>query len=237
MSQNKLPNARKLVMPVAALLCLSSFSLKAHAEGDKPDSESVKRVDPIETREEMERRAGKAFGALHDYLRKGNFKAAFPLVLVLAEKGYPQYQVYLGKMYMKGQGTKPNLKLATQWITAAAKGGSREAQALLGRMYFEGNGVPQDMKAARTWLELSHDDAESSFLLGRIYADGMDTEKDYSRAIDAFKRADALGKDCKNVIGILYSLGGFGVEKNFSQAKKWFELAGTQKNAFACCAL
>lgn len=178
------------------------------------------------------------FVQLQKYLKKNDYRNAFPLVKIMAEKGYPNYQNYLGKLYLNGQGTKKDAKKAFDWFTAAAKSSYKPAEYQLGKMYFTGNGVPQDFKIARRWLEVSAPEiGDAAILLGRIYSDGLGTDRDYEKAIDAFKMADAHGADAKIIIGILYSLGGFGVEKNFTQAKKWLELAAAQKNALAQCAL
>lgn len=178
------------------------------------------------------------FAQLQKYLRKNDYRNAFPLVKVMAEAGYPNYQHYLGKMYLNGEGTPKNPKKAFEWFSAAAKKSYKPAEFQLGKMYFNGTGVPQDFKIARRWLEVSAPEVgEAGILLGRIYSDGLGTDRDYSKAIDAFEMADARGADAKIIIGILYSTGGYGVEKNFSQAKKWLELAAAQKNALAQCAL
>lgn len=178
------------------------------------------------------------FAQLQKYLKKNDYRNAFPLVKVMAEKGYPNYQTFLGKMYLNGQGTPKNPKKAFDWFTLAAKSSYKPAEFQLGKMYFNGIGVPQDYKIAKRWLEVSAPEiGEAAILLGRIYSDGLGTDRDYSKAIDAFELADSHGVDAKIIIGILYSYGGFGVEKNFTQAKKWLELAAAQKNALAQCAL
>lgn len=224
-----LPDARRSSLSITslsvALLLSSSQVVRAEDDFDRLFEQSG------------EQRATAAFASLQNYLRKGNFRQAFPLVLVMAEKGYVNYQVYVAKMYARGQGTPKNPKKAFEWYSKAAQRGNKEAQSALGKMYFRGEGVPQDYRTARKWLEMGAEDGEALVCLGRIYSDGLGTERDYNKAIEAFKRADARGTDTKIIIGILYSLGGFGVEKNFTQAKKWLELAANQKNALAQCAL
>ncbi|MDZ4838138.1 MAG: hypothetical protein SGJ27_30515 [Candidatus Melainabacteria bacterium] len=179
-----------------------------------------------------------AFAQLQKYLSKKDYRNAFPLVKVMAERGYPNYQNFLAKLYLEGNGTKQDPKKAFDWFTLAAKSSYKPAEFQLGKMYFSGTGVAQDYKIARRWLEVSAPEiGDAAILLGRIYSDGLGTDRDYSKAIDAFEMADAHGVDAKIIIGILYSRGGFGVEKNFSQAKKWLELSAAQKNALAQCAL
>jgi len=231
MSLKKLPDVR--LFAVAIFACLLAFcAVGAFAKDSDEDDSASPMPEPS-----GEFRATKAFASMTEYLRKGNYRAAFPLVKVMADKGYPDYQALLAKLYMNGQGAPKSPKQAAEWYALAAKGGSREAQSNLGKMYFNGVGVPQDFKAARKWLELAANDGEALVLLGRIYSDGLGTDRDYSKAIDAFRRADERGTDTKIIIGILYSQGGFGVEKNFTQAKKWLEMAANQKNALAQCAL
>lgn len=226
MHSNKLLDVRSLTIGLAALICAVSLHASAIAADDLA-TELQRNGD----------RATAALASMQSYLQKGNFRAAFPLVKIMAEKGYPNYQVYVGKMYLNGQGTKPDAKKAAEWFAAAVKGGNKEGASWLGKLYFKGQGVPRDFKAARKFLEYGPADGEAAVCLGRIYSDGLDTDRDYNKAIDAFKLADSKGTDTKIIIGILYSLGGFGVEKNFTQAKKWLEMAANQKNALAQCAL
>jgi TPR repeat protein len=230
MHRKKLLDVRLWTIGVAALVaCLFSFPSAAFADDEKEDEAT--------SLERSGERATAALASLQSYLQKGNYRAAFPLVRIMADKGYANYQVYLAKMYLNGQGTKRDSKKAAEWFTTAAQRGSKDAASHLGKMYFKGEGVPQDYKAARKWLEQGPADGEAAVCLGRIYSDGLGTDRDYNKAIDAFKLADSKGTDTKIIIGILYSLGGFGVEKNFTQAKKWLEMAANQKNALAQCAL
>ena len=222
----RLSGPRLLTFGLSVLACALALQGSAIAADDLED--------------ELQRsgeRATAALASMQSYLQKGNFRAAFPLVRIMAEKGYPNYQLYLGKMYLLGQGTKVDAKKAAEWFSAAVKNGNKEAASWLGKLYFKGQGVPRDYKAARKYLDYGPADGEAAVCLGRIYSDGLDTERDYNKAIEAFKLADAKGTDTKVIIGILYSLGGFGVEKNFTQAKKWLEMAANQKNALAQCAL
>lgn len=219
------------------LISILSVDLTADAQSSRRKRAAQVEEENILPEPSGEERASAALGALQRYLVKGDYKSAFPLVKVMADKGFLSYQVYLAGMYMNGQGTGKDPKQAAEWYQVAAQRGSKEAQARLGRMYFNGEGVPKDYKQALKWLEATAGNPKSALLLGRIYSDGLGTERNYARAIDAFKVADGRGTDTKIIIGILYSLGGFGVEKNFTQARKWLEASAAQKNALAQCAL
>ncbi len=235
MAQNTISHIRRLgFLTVTAVVVMLLGSISAVGVGS---SYAADTVDAASGDPPGDQRAAAALKSLQKYLKRGDYQSAFPLVRVMAEKGYLQYQTYLAQMYADGRGTRKNLKEAADWYQVAAKRGSREAQSQLGRMYFQGIGVPQSFENARRLLEQSSDVGESALLLGKMYADGLGTEKNYEKAIEYFKRADSAGVDAKIVIGILYSLGGFGVEKNFTQAKKWLEDAAIKNNSMAQCAL
>ncbi len=62
---------------------------------------------------------------------KRNYKIALQRFKESAENDHTDGQLFLGKMYLKGQGTKIDIAKATIWLTKAAQNGSREARLLL----------------------------------------------------------------------------------------------------------
>ncbi|HEY5673980.1 MAG TPA: caspase family protein [Malonomonas sp.] len=59
-------------------------------------------------------------------------------------------QIYVGEIYEKGLGTRPNYQLAAEWYRRAAEQGSSRAQINLAHLYEQGLGVKQDKLAALT---------------------------------------------------------------------------------------
>lgn len=69
----------------------------------------------------------KAFSAA----RRGNFKEAYKLFQIEAQRGNPEAQYRLAGMYRLGQGTAKNDSLAREWYSKAAKLGHAKAQKRL----------------------------------------------------------------------------------------------------------
>jgi uncharacterized protein len=89
----------------------------------------------------------------------------------LAERGNPEAQLILGKMYLKGQGVPKEPELANKWFTQAAVQGNAESQFFLGAWYL----LPhRDIEAGLKWMRLSAEQGnqDAQLLLGRAYLQG-----------------------------------------------------------------
>lgn len=84
--------------------------------------------------------------------QSGEYAKALRLVEAEAEKGVPEAQYSLGRMYALGQGVEQDGIAAAQWYRKAAEQGLTEAQYQLGEAYGEGIGVPQDYVRAYQWM-------------------------------------------------------------------------------------
>lgn len=89
---------------------------------------------------------------LADAQKQGDYAKALRLVQPEAEKGLPEAQYSLGRMYALGQGVERDEVEAARWYHKAAEQGVVEAQYQLGEAYAEGNGVPQDYVKAYRWM-------------------------------------------------------------------------------------
>ena len=89
----------------------------------------------------------------------------------LADQGQAEAQLYLGKMYMMGQGVLKDPDKAIKWFKAAAYQGNADAQFFLGSIYL----LPQtDVAAGVKWLRLSAEQGnkDAQYLLGKAYIQG-----------------------------------------------------------------
>jgi TPR repeat protein len=110
-----------------------------------------------------------------------DFATAMKELTPLAQQGNADAQLFLGKMYMSGQGVPRDADLALKWFKAAADEGNAEAQFFLGAMYLlPSKDVPQGLK----WLRLSADQgmADAQLLLGMAYLKGSDVPHDLVEA-------------------------------------------------------
>jgi len=72
-----------------------------------------------------------------------------------ADKGHPQAQYNLGRLYAAGSGVKRDQEQAALWMSASATQGFAPAMADLGARYASASGVPKDEKLAYLWLTLA----------------------------------------------------------------------------------
>src|SRR5215831_5924971 len=89
----------------------------------------------------------------------------------LADQGKAEAQLYLGKMYMMGQGVLKDPDLAIKWLKASASQGNADAQFFLGSIYL----LPQtDVNEGVKWLRLSAEQGnkDAQWLLGKAYNAG-----------------------------------------------------------------
>jgi hypothetical protein len=68
---------------------------------------------------------------------------------LIAAENDPEAQTYIGELYEKGFGTKPDYKKAAHWYQKAAAQGHASAQMNLGFLHERGLGVKQDSAMAR----------------------------------------------------------------------------------------
>jgi TPR repeat protein len=89
----------------------------------------------------------------------------------LADKGNPEAQLILGKMYMMGQGVPKDPEQANKWLKASAAQGNADAEFFLGAMYL----LPKkDIAEGVKWLRLSAEQGmqDAQYLLGKAYMTG-----------------------------------------------------------------
>ena len=122
-----------------------------------------KEVRDIVVKEEEER----VGGSLHDYMR---------YLIIAADSGRTQAQLYLGEEYRDGSSMTPkDPNKAFHYLSEAAKGGSSHAQLDLALLYHFGyTGVPVDKVKAVEFYKASADQGypQAQLNLGAMYSKG-----------------------------------------------------------------
>jgi uncharacterized protein len=72
-----------------------------------------------------------------------------------ADKGHPEAQFNLARLYSSGKGVKRDEEQAARWVSASAIQAYDPAMTNLGERYAAGNGVAQDARRAYFWLTLA----------------------------------------------------------------------------------
>jgi len=106
-----------------------------------------------------------------------DYVAALKEFRPMAEQGNADAQLYLGKMYMLGQGVLKDQNEAVKWFKASAEQGNADAQFFLGSYYL----LPHtDVAEGVKWLRLSAEQGQqdAQLLLGKTYLQG---DKDLPR--------------------------------------------------------
>jgi len=72
-----------------------------------------------------------------------------------ADRGHPEAQYSLGRLYAAGKGVKRDEEQAERWVSASAAQGNAPAMADLGKRFATGNGAAKDDKRSYFWLTLA----------------------------------------------------------------------------------
>ena len=86
---------------------------------------------------------------------KGDYATALRLLQPLAGSGNADAQLFLGLVYVNGEGVPKDDQQALHWLRKSADQGNASAQYNLGVMYRNGRGVPKDDQQAYFWWLLA----------------------------------------------------------------------------------
>lgn len=148
-----------------------------------------------------------------------------------AEQGNAVAQFNLGVLHGLGQGVPQDDRQAALWFAKAAEQGNDTAQFNLGVMYANGLGVEQDDSTAIAWFRKAADvgNVSAQFNLGQLYREGKIVPQNYSVALSLLNQAAAQGSDLAQFeLGMMYA-NGEGLQRDLTQAYKWFALAGGEE--------
>ena len=80
------------------------------------------------------------------------------IVRKYADKGDPEAQFVLGKLYARGIGVEQSDDKSTSWFLEAASQGLPQAQNRIGKLYLDGaGGLPEDPELAYEWFSKAAD--------------------------------------------------------------------------------
>ena len=121
-----------------------------------------------------------------------DYKKAFSLFKVGAEKDNVFCQYYLGECYDKGHGTSVDKAEALKWYRKAAQQGHIVSQKIVEERKSEA--ILKDESPFDTFLKSARaGDAQSMYILGRYYEDGIGIEKDPRKAREWYQKAKKRG--------------------------------------------
>ena len=142
---------------------------------------------------------------------------------IIATIGGADAKYRLAVRYDLGDGVEGDWAEALKWYRKAAEGGNANAQFYIGNCYERGRGERQDYAEAAEWYrkaaEQGHERAKAKLRIVELHrnAENGDAEAQY-----------ALGLRCEN---------GDGVEKDLTEAAKWYRMAAEQGHVEAQCKL
>ena len=128
-----------------------------------------------------------------------NFNIDTNGLIILANLGDAESQVYLGYMYSEGIDDIPKNEVqAAYWFRKSAESGLPIAQQILGMAYYEGTGVLQDYTEAAKWLikaanQKSQDTIGSYAALGVLYEHGWGVAQSNTEAIKWYRKSAEAG--------------------------------------------
>ena len=148
--------------------------------------------------------------ACTELYKNHDISKAFELFQSEAEKGNVLALHDLGKMYRNGLLGEDNIPKADEYFQ----------KALRGFLTLEPNA-----KRLRDYVQ---------YRIGKMFALGLGTEQDYTKAFGWFEKSAAAGnKFAQYSLGSLYFYGN-GTPQNYEKAFEYYKLSADQDNAYAC---
>jgi hypothetical protein len=90
-------------------------------------------------------------GGEYTSYNRSDYKTALTVWLPKAKENNAEAQNYVGQIYEKGKGVKPDYTMAFQWYQRAAEQNYSRAQINLGNLYEKGLGVTKNPEKALEW--------------------------------------------------------------------------------------
>ncbi len=146
----------------------------------------------------------------YEALSKKDYVTAANEYRPLAERGDPEAQYRIGRMYEFGNGYPQDKAQGIAWIRKAAAQGHVDAEQELGVVYATGDGVKQDNVQAVAWFRKAAEqgDATAQYNLGLLYAKGQGVARDYAQAVDWWRKSAVQGNaDAQFKLAVVYHTG------------------------------
>jgi len=155
---------------------------------------------------------------------RGDYAEALAQWLPLAERGNPEAQYRIGRLYYYGRGVEQDYTEAGRWYLQAAEDGHARSQSNVAVMYEQGRGFPADDAKAAKWYAKAAEQgrAVSQNNLGRLYEEGRGVAQSDQRAVDLYTSAAKKGyAEAQYRLGRMYETGR-GVAEDRKKAQKWY---------------
>lgn len=160
---------------------------------------------------------------------RGDYAEAMNQWLPLAERGDPEAQYRIGRLYYYGRGVGQDYAQAGEWYLRAAEQGHARSQSNVGVMYEEGRGFAADDEQAARWYAKAAEQgrAVSQSNLGVMYEEGRGVVQSDQRAAELYSAAAKNGNaEAQYRLGRMYETGR-GVAQDSKKAKKWYRKASS----------
>ena len=125
---------------------------------------------------------------------RGDYRLALKGWTVLANRGDPEGQYFLGHMYAEGLGAPQDYARAAFWFSESASQGYSHGQFALGYLYEHGWGVSKDHSNALKWYKFAADQglAMAHNNVGHMYEEARGVPQDYAEAHMRYSLAISL---------------------------------------------
>jgi TPR repeat protein len=115
-------------------------------------------------------------------------------------------------------------------VLEAAEMGLGRAQGIMASRYYNGSGVPKSYPMVVTWAQLAIENKDSTgyCYMGLCYENGHGVEKNWKLAVQMYMGSGPTWRLAPTVyysLGEMNYKGGFGLERDFVAAAKWYDLA------------
>lgn len=173
-------------------------------------------------------------GYLYYFGDKGiekNQSEAVRLWEIAANQGDGSATYLLGLCYEDGSGVDSDYEKAREYFKLAMERGSADAAVKMGRFYESDDGNSDFLKAYECYQTAADKgSAEAYFKLGYLYYSGKGVKHDLEKAFECWKAGGSVDEKNEYVAGCALDVGlcyrdGTGIEKDGTQAIKWFEKA------------
>ena len=166
------------------------------------------------------------------YLACGEMEAAAAYFQAAMQQGDEESPLYLGRMYLHGEGTERNVRNAAEAFELAASRGVAESYIELGNLFYQDEFVERDDEKAFSWYRLAYDAGykEAAVPLARLYLRTSEI-KDCQKAEDLLKEAAETETDGQAAL-ILGNLSRDGLcgRMDLEEAIGWYEKGAEQGN-------
>ena len=162
-------------------------------------------------------------------VKKDAYKAR-QLLLKAARQEHLKAQFQLANLYARGEGGPEDQKQATYWFITASENGFGSAQHSLAARFLTGKGTDVNIGRGIFWLTKAANQQNTDALrdLGFMYYKGVGVKKNYQQASDLLQLpAEEKSALALFLLGKIYAQGGYGVNRDINQAKKWYQKAQT----------